>query len=210
MTTLLSGNDQRFLCVVSELRVSDWARPSLCSDWTNHEVLAHLVHGCSASPAQFAARMGATRGNFDAANTELARELAERRSPTELIEDLRALRDGPRGLGRLLPKRLLLGDHVLHELDIVFALDRPSTVPGDVLAEVLDTQVSIPNPFVPARRRARDLNLCATDIGWSRPGHPELGVEGSAADLASVLAGRRHAMSRLHGPGVDLLGQRLR
>jgi uncharacterized protein (TIGR03083 family) len=209
MRTVLSGNDERFVATAHQLSNSEWARPSLCGEWSNHEVLAHLVHGYSASVAQFAGRMYATRGNFDAANSTLARELARRRSPGELLDDLQALSDNPRGLGRLLPKRLMLGDHVLHELDIMFALERPATVPGDVLAAVLDTQVAIPNPFVPARRRGHGLTLRATDIDWTRPGHPELIVAGTAADLASVLAGRPHAITRLTGHGVGLLEGRL-
>lgn len=209
MHAVLARNEQRFIAAAGELSAADWAHPSLCTDWTNHEVLAHLVHGCSASPLQFAARMCATRGSFDAANTSLARDLAARRSPAQLLDDLRALRGNWRGLGRLLPKRLLLGDHVMHELDIMFALDRPSTVPAEVLAAVLDTEVSIPNPFVPARSRARDLTLRATDISWSRPGESDLVVEGTGADLASVLAGRPRALSRLSGSGVTLVKERL-
>jgi uncharacterized protein (TIGR03083 family) len=205
----LARNDERFLATVADLSDSDWARPSLCAEWTNHQVLAHLVHGCSASIGEFAARMIATRGDFDAANTALARELAARRTPTRLLEDFERLRGSWSGLGRLLPKRLLLGDHVMHELDIVFALDRPSTVPADVLTAVLNTEVTIPNPFVPARRRARGLTLRATDLAWTRPDAPDLVVSGAAADLASVLAGRSYALGRLTGEGVPLLGERL-
>lgn len=209
MSPLLAANDLRFLDVAHELSDADWTRPSLCTEWTNHQVLAHLVLGHTAPVVEFALRMGRTRGGFDAANTELARELAARHSPAELILELHRLGDRWAGVGRLLPRRLLLGDHVIHELDIVFALDRPATVPGDVLAAVLDTQATIPNPFVPARRRARGLNLRATDVDWARPGPAELEVTGSAADLASVLAGRPHALPRLSGPGATTLAGRL-
>jgi uncharacterized protein (TIGR03083 family) len=205
----LARNDERFLTTVRDLADSDWARPSLCAQWTNHEVLAHLVHGARAPVGEFAARLYATRGGFHAANTALARELAARRSPTQLLDDLKRLRGNWRGLGRLLPERLMLGDHVMHELDIVYALDRPSTVPADVLTAVLNTVVTVPNPFVPARRRARGLTLRATDTAWTRPGAPHLVVSGTAADLASVLAGRPHALSRLSGAGVPLLAERL-
>jgi hypothetical protein len=97
----------------------------------------------------------------------------------------------------------------MHELDIVFALDLPSTVTDEVLIAVLNTEVTVPNPFVPARRRARGLTLRATDLEWTRPGAPQLVVSGAAADLASVLAGRPHALSRLTGDGVPLLKERL-
>ncbi|WP_028933773.1 maleylpyruvate isomerase family mycothiol-dependent enzyme [Pseudonocardia spinosispora] len=206
---LLAGNDERFLTTAHTLTESDWAAPSLCARWTNHEVLAHLVHGLSAPIVEFSARMVGARGSFDVANAALAAELAARRAPGELLADFERGRDRRRGLGRLLPDRLMLGDHVMHELDIVFALGRPSTVAADVLASVLTTEVTVPNPFVPARHRARDLTLHATDIGWTRPGSSRWTVSGAAADLASVLAGRPHALSRLTGTGVPRLQQRL-
>lgn len=208
MPSPLDRNDERFITVARELSDRDWAHTSLCTDWTNHEVLAHLVHGCSASVAQFAARMYATR-SFDAANTSLVRELAARRSPDQLLADLWRLRDNRHGLGRMLPARLLLGDHVIHELDIMFALNHPTTVPADVLTTVLDTEVTIANPFVPARRHALGLTLRATDINWNRPADPGLVVTGAAADLASVLAGRHHALRRLSGTGLAVLTHRL-
>jgi uncharacterized protein (TIGR03083 family) len=207
--SVLYSNDERFLGVAHELTDFDWAEASLCADWTNHEVLAHLVHGRCASIAQFAGRMVAARGSFDAANASLARDLAARRSPRQLLDDLHRVGGNWCGLGRLLPAALRLGDHVVHELDIMFALERPSTVPPDVLAAVLSTEVRIPNPFVPARSRAAALTLRATDIDWSRPGRPDLVVAGAGADLASVLAGRTRALSRLSGPGVAVLAHRL-
>ena len=206
----LARNDERFLAAMADLSDADWDRPSLCGRWSNHEVLAHLVHGSTAGIGEFAARLLTTRGDFDDANTALARELAARRPPARLLDDLDQLRGRRSGLGRLLPTRLLLGDHVIHELDIVFALGRPSSVSADALTAVLNTEVTVPNPFVPARRHARDLTLAATDLVWTRPGAPHLVVSGAAADLASVLAGRPHALDRLSGDGVPLLKERLR
>ena len=62
---------------------------------------------------------------------------------------------------------------------------------------VLNTQVSLPNPFVPAFRNSRGLRLTAADADWT---HGERGpiVRGPAADLA-----------RLDGDGVDVLASRV-
>ena len=46
---LLRENDERFRALAHGFGADDWARPSLCECWTNHEVLAHLVVGLSAS-----------------------------------------------------------------------------------------------------------------------------------------------------------------
>jgi len=204
---LLRANDLRFLAVASGLSDRDWSRRSLCSEWTNHGVLAHLVVGCQVSPGTVALEMVRHRGSFDRSNAGLAQSLAAKRTPAELIDDFAALIGRPQGLGRIFPRRLLLGDHVIHELDIVLPLGLVPTVEPRVLAAVLQTQVRVPNPFVPAAARARGLRLRATDTDWTygTGGHC---VFGEAAHLASVLAGRRWALDQLTGDGVPLLRDR--
>jgi uncharacterized protein (TIGR03083 family) len=204
---LLRANDVRFLAVARGLPGRDWSRRSLCSEWTNHDLLAHLVIGCGASPRTIALEMIRQRGSFDRSNASLAQNLAALRTPSELIEDFAALIDRPRGLGRVFPRRLLLGDHVIHELDIVLPLGKVATVDPSVLAAVLQTQVRVPNPFVPAAARARGLCLRAKDLDWTygSGGHC---VSGEAAHLASALAGRRWALDQLSGDGVPLLRDR--
>lgn len=204
----LRDNDLRFVAFARELSAQDWKRPSLCTEWTNHEVLAHLVVGYRTTPGAFVAAIVRDRGSFDRANTRLARSLAEQRTPHQLIDDFAALVHAPIGIGRIFPRRLLLGDHVIHELDIAYGLGRDPVIRPEVLVAVLNTEVRLPNPFVPASARARGLALQATDIGWTHgDGGPT--VTGSAVDLASVLAGRPHALNRLQGSGVEVLQSRL-
>lgn len=131
-----------------------------------------------------------------------------RRSPAELIDEYVALIHRPRGVGRVFPRRLLLGDHVIHELDIVLALGRQPAIALPTLVAVLNTQVRVPNPFVPAAKRARGLTLHATDAAWTH-GAGTRTVRGAAAHLASALAGRPWALDRLSGSGVDELSDRV-
>jgi uncharacterized protein (TIGR03083 family) len=203
----LRANDLRFLTVARSLSDQDWSHRSLCSEWTNHDVLAHLVVGCRASPRTVALEMIKHRGSFDRSNAGLARSLATERTPAELLDDFAALIDQPHGLGRVFPRRLLLGDHVIHELDVVLPLGLQSTVDPTVLATVLETQVRVPNPFVPAAARARGLCLRATDADWTY-GEGGNCVSGDAAHLASVLAGRSWALDHLTGAGVPVLRDR--
>jgi hypothetical protein len=101
-----------------------------------------------------------------------------------------------------------LGDHVIHELDIVLPLEIQSTVDRDVITAVLETQVRLPNPFVPAASRTRGLSLHATDVHWAhRDGRPR--IAGKAAHLASALAGRPWALRELNGDGVAELRKRI-
>ena len=51
---LLHDNDIRFVEFATRLSDTDWSRPSLCTEWSNHAVLAHLVLGYRASPATLA------------------------------------------------------------------------------------------------------------------------------------------------------------
>jgi uncharacterized protein (TIGR03083 family) len=204
----LRANDFRFLAVARSLSDQDWSRHSLCAEWSNREVLAHLVVGYRISASAIAVDVARHRGSFDRSNAALARTAAARRSPATLIDEFAALIDRPRGVGRVFPRRLLLGDHVIHELDIVLPLGLEPTVCPDVVAAVLETQVRVPNPFVPAAERARGLTLRAIDTDWSY-GHGDSSVTGKAVHLASVLAGRPWALSLLDGGGVGQLRNRL-
>lgn len=205
---LLRGNDFRFLEVAAGLSLDDWAQPSLCDAWSNHAALAHLVIGYRTGAAATATAMLHHRGSFDRANAALACALADTTKPAELLDEFERLIDRPRGLGRVFPRRLLLGDHVTHELDILYAIGREAAIPPDALVAVLDTQVALPNPFVPAFRNSRGLRLRASDVDWA---HGSAGpfVTGRAAELISVLGNRAHALPRLSGNGVDVLASRV-
>ena len=205
---LLHDNDIRFVKFATRLSDTEWSRQSLCTEWSNHEALAHLVLGYRASPATLALGMARHYGSFDRANAALAADLAQRHSPAELIEEFHRLTERPRGIGRVFPRRLLLGDHLIHELDIAFALDRQPAVEATALVAVLNTQVRVPNPFVPAAARARGLNLLATDVDWVHD-RGSLTAAGGATQLASVLAGRPWALDQLSGDGLDELRTRL-
>lgn len=204
---LLRGNDIRFHRVAASLTNEEWAAPSLCAAWTNHEVLAHLVIGYGSGAGSVVAGMYRHR-SFDGANAELSRALAARRTPSQLLDDFVGFTHRPAGTGRYFPPALLLGDHVTHELDILFALEREPTISPDALIAVLNTQVSLPNPFVPAFRNGRGLRICATDVDWAH-GQRGPAVHGRAADLVSVLGHRPRALGRLHGDGVPVLAGRV-
>jgi uncharacterized protein (TIGR03083 family) len=205
---LLRDNDERFLGVARGISAGDWSSPSLCDRWSNREVLAHMVVGLGASLRSVTSAVLRHRGSFDSANAEMATALAAMRSPAELLDDFERLSREPRGMGRYFPSRLFLGDHVTHELDIIFALGLQPQIPSEVLDAVLNTQVAVPNPFVPAFRNSRGLRLRATDAAW-RHGERGPAVEGRAAELVSVLGNRPKVLPRLGGDGVAVLEARL-
>jgi uncharacterized protein (TIGR03083 family) len=203
----LRVNDIRFQAMAETFSAEEWARPSLCDSWSNHDVLAHLVVGYSAAATAVVAGMRCHSWSFDRANAAMARSLAASRTPLQLLDDFDRLTQRPQGLGRYFPPQLLLGDHITHELDILFALGREPAIPADALVAVLNTQVHVPNPFVPAYRNSRGLRLVATDADWTH-GQGRL-VRGPAAELVSVLGNREAMLGRLDGDGVGTLASRL-
>ena len=205
---LLRSNDERFRALAAGLRDDEWTRPSLCDAWSNHDVLAHLVIGYRSGPGVTAGEILRHGGSFDRANTAMACSLAADRSPAELLDEFARLVYRPRGLGRVFPPRLLLGDHITHELDILFAIDREPDIPGEAVVAVLNTQVALPNPFVPAFRNSRGLRLRATDVDWAHGDSGPL-VEGRGAELVSVLGNRPRMLPALRGDGVELLASRV-
>jgi uncharacterized protein (TIGR03083 family) len=204
----LRANDTRFLALANTFGADEWLQPSLCDDWSNHDVLAHLVVGYSTGAAAVTAEMVRHGGSFDRANAAMARTRAASRTPAELLDDFGMLTQRPRGLGRYFPPRLLIGDHITHELDMLFALGREAAIPADALVAVLNTQVSVPNPFVPAFCNSRELRLIATDADWTHGQRGPL-VRGRAAELVSVLGNRPPMLTRLEGDGVEVLASRV-
>lgn len=208
---LLKRQDHYFVDFARSLTPMEWTQPSLCSKWTAHDVLAHLVIGYSISVPSLCWSMARHRMDFDGTNTSLAQRLAHRCSPPELIDAFETLIGHRRGIGRLFPPGLLLGDHVIHHLDIALALRMPTDVPEEIVDAVLATEVGLPNPFVPAKRNAAGLTLRATDTGWTSTvdGDACGRVEGRATHLASALAGRPHSLPFLSGDGVSTLSSRI-
>ncbi|MFF3752451.1 maleylpyruvate isomerase family mycothiol-dependent enzyme [Streptomyces sp. NPDC002018] len=209
MRDLVRRQDEHFLAFAYSLTDDEWAAPSLCAGWTNKDVLAHLALGLQLPNTRLLAEMARRRGSFDTANDILTRAHAHRHSAAELIEQFDRGRDRPRGVGRLLPAPLLLGDHTVHHLDIALALDRSANLAPETANAVLHVEATIPNPFIPARKRSRNLHLTTTDTGWSAGSAGRPPARGPAEALISLLAGRGHARDRLTGAGAPMLAARL-
>ncbi|MEU4390535.1 maleylpyruvate isomerase family mycothiol-dependent enzyme [Kribbella sp. NPDC023855] len=207
---VLRANDIRFLAQAEKLLDSDWYRPSLCAGWSNLDVLAHLVVGCSVPASVLIGQVLRHRGSFDRANDAVTHRLARSSTPSELLKRYELLVSKPEGIGKLFPSALLTGDHVLHEIDILLPLGQEPAIERAALIAVLNTEVNHPNPFVPAHRTAKGLRLVASDINWSTGPASGPVVEGPGWAIASVLANRPHALDRLEGPGVHVLTRRLR
>jgi uncharacterized protein (TIGR03083 family) len=148
----------RFLSLLDKLEPEDWDRPTVCSEWTVRDMVAHQA-GAYASGARFAdfrrqwMRLPARgRSVLDTVN---AFQIAERagRTPAELIAELRDV--GPKAIaarGRMSPvirslpipveplglrrvgyvsDELYIRDTFIHTADICLATNRPVTFAPD-------------------------------------------------------------------------------
>jgi len=201
--------DEAFLEFARSLTAADWTVPSACAGWTAKDVLAHLALGLHLPTSRLLAEIARRHGSFDAANDVLSRRHASAHEVGELIEEFDRHRHRPRGIGRLFPQALLLGDHTVHHIDIALGLGRPVELDPAVANAVLRLETSLPNPFVPAKARSSGLRLVAVDTGWAHGAVDAPQVRGRAPDLIAALAGRVAALGALDGDGVGVLARRV-
>lgn len=188
---------ESLLATFETLTDEQWRTPSLCGDWTVHQLLGHLVVGAHPPRLGFAVEFVKARGSFDRANDALARAEAQR-SPAELITRYRerlVKRVTPPGFGQEAP----LTDILLHSLDARIPLGLPTERPADRYAHALKLLLSAKGEriFVPKGRPK--VRWAATDLPWTAGEGPT--VEGSMQDLAVAASGRRARLDGLSGPG---------
>jgi uncharacterized protein (TIGR03083 family) len=177
-----------------------WEAPSLCSDWSVADVVAHVVSYEGVGPVDLVRRFA--RG-FDGGNALALADLGPR-SPEELLALVRESRD-PRGLTARFGCRIALVDGMIHHQDVRRALGAQREIPAERLRVALPfARVA---PAVGASARVRGLRLVATDVGWSAGRGPE--VRGAAEPLLMAMAGRSVVLPELSGPGCDVLATRL-
>ena len=206
MDTFLEIADERrgLADLLSGLTGEQQAAQSLCSEWSVHDVAAHLVVPLEVSIPRFMLTMLACRGSFDRANVRLAREQA-RRPFDEIIEVLRrkaGSRFTPPGAGPEAP----LTDVLVHGADIRWPLGLTRDIPEARLAKSLTSLTGTASGLAP-RGALRELRFEAEDIDWAHGSGPV--VRGKADALLLAISGRTAALASLSGEGVSTLGARL-
>src|SRR5690242_16100152 len=74
---------------LDDLEDHEWAVPSLCGDWTAHEVLAHVTLSNRVTLGQTLLGVLRAHGDWNRMTADLARAHAARYTPAELIAQLR-------------------------------------------------------------------------------------------------------------------------
>lgn len=181
------------------LSSEQWEMQSLCSDWTVHDVLAHLLSAAKMTPPRFAAKFASAGFDF---NKFAAKQVALEKgaSPAATLAAFRAVQDrtsAPPG-----PKDTWLGEAFVHGEDI----RRPLGISHDYPLPYVTRAIvfySGSNAIIGGKERIDGLTLRASDTEFSVGSGPL--VEGPAISLLLAASGRKSALDDLTGPGVENL-----
>ena len=179
-----------------------WATPSLCTDWTVRDVLAHMTATAKISPPQFFGKM--ITSGFSLKSMQ-SKDMATERggSPAETLARFTAEVSSskhPPG-----PTDTWLGETIVHAEDIRRSLGIKHDYPTDAAVQVANFYKGS-NLIIGTKKRIAGLRLRATDAAWSHGDGPE--VSGPIMSLVMAMAGRKTSDEDLSGDGVATLRSR--
>jgi uncharacterized protein (TIGR03083 family) len=177
-----------------------WETPSLCREWTVHDVVAHLVDTARTTRLGFLVSLARARFDFDRQNARGV-ERERRASPVETLEQLRRVASRTSGPPAPLDTRLV--EEVVHGEDIRRPLGLTRSYPQEAVVRSLRLQTRTPASFGGAKELVARVRLTAADADVSIGDGPD--VTGTALSLLLAVSGRRVALDDLAGPGVDAL-----
>ena len=177
-----------------------WEEPSLCSGWTVHDVVAHLVDTARTTRLGFLLGLAGARFDFDRQN---ARGVERERcaSPRDTLERLR--QSAARTSTPPAPLDSRLVEEIVHGEDIRRPLGIARSYPREAVVRSLRLQFRTPASFGGARELVARTRLTASDAGLSIGEGPE--VCGPALSLLLAVSRRRVALDDLGGPGLSAL-----
>jgi uncharacterized protein (TIGR03083 family) len=192
----LAGEEQeRFAVLARSLTEVDWQSPSWCAGWTVGDVVVHTA----------AHLHGKQR------DKRMLHDLRQR-PRDELVDWLAspiAVPFLPSKQFRRVDEQVQLGELVVHMQDITGALGLTCAARDESITTVLTfgTRRIGSLALTSMRKRARGLQLVASDVDWTSGTGPE--VRGPGIALIMATSGREPALEQLSGAGVDLLAQRV-
>jgi uncharacterized protein (TIGR03083 family) len=185
---------------LEDLDDARWDEPSLCGEWTVHDVVAHLVDSARSTRLGFVVGLACARFDFHRQN---ARGVERQRgaSPRETLDRLRQVASRRSTPPAPLDSRLV--EEVVHGEDIRRPLGLTRSYPQETVIRALLLQARTPASFGGAKELMTRIRLTAADADVSIGVGPE--VSGSTLSLLLAVAGRRAALDDLDGPGVATL-----
>lgn len=183
---------------------AEWDEPSLCAEWSVHDVVAHLIGSARTTRLGFVSGMVRDRLDFDRNNaTGVARE--RRATGEQTLQAFRAVADRTSTPPAPLDTRLV--EIVVHGEDI----RRPLGVTGDYSAEAIERalrlQARTSASLGGGKQLVAGLQLAPDDADFAIGDGPP--VTGPALSLLLVASGRNRALTDLAGPGLPTLTDRM-
>ena len=179
-----------------------WDAPSLCSNWTVRDVLAHMTSAATLTPPSFFGKLISSGFSFD--KVQESGVAAQRgSSPAETLAHFEGVVNSvkhPPG-----PNTTWLGEVIVHSEDIRRPLGIKHSYPTDAVVAVAHFYQGS-NMLIGSKRRISGLTLHATDAEWSHGTGPE--VAGPILSLVLAMTGRTVALDDLTGDGVATLRTR--
>lgn len=200
---LIHAERRRLIDDLQQLTPEQWRTPSLCPEWTVHQMVGHLVALTTQTPPKFFGKFIASGFQF---NKVTATDVARRSSgsPAEtLAEFTRHVGDTTAPPG---PVDSWIGEVVVHSADIRRPLGISYSPPVSTIRQVADFYKKS-NLLIGSKNRIDGVRLVAIDTDWSHGGGPE--VRGPILSLVQAMTGRAVALADLAGPGVAELGRKM-
>ena len=186
---LVHGERSALIDDLAELTDDQWTRPSLCGDWTVHDVAAHLITNAKTTRLGIVRAMVRARFDFDRQNDQgVERERGG--TPAETLERLREVATRTSTPPAPLDSRLV--EEVVHGEDIRRPLGIKRAYPSEAVVRSLRYQARTPVSLGGAKQRIAAIRLRATDADVSIGAGPE--VSGPALSLLMVISGRKAAL----------------
>ena len=176
-----------------------WETQSLCTEWTVHDVLAHMTATTRITPGSFFPKLIGSGFSFKKMQ---AKDIATERGAggADTLARFRSqvgATNSPPG-----PPDTWLGETIIHSEDIRRPLGIKRDDPTDAVTRVADFYTGS-NLIIGAKRRIAGLQLTATDTSWSHGEGPR--VSGPILALMLAMVGRQAALTELEGDGVETL-----
>jgi uncharacterized protein (TIGR03083 family) len=184
------------------LEEAQWSTPSLCTDWTVRDVLAHMTATAKMSPPAFFVKLAGSGFSLTKLQgKDIAAEKGGSSADTLTGFDAIVTSTGhPPG-----PADTMLGETIVHSEDIRRPLGLQHAYPLEAVAQAANFYKGS-NLIVGTKRRISGLTLRATDTEWSTGNGPE--VKGPIVTLLMAMTGRKVAAGELSGEGAETLAAR--
>lgn len=191
---------RRLATDLSKLHESQWSVPSLCPDWTIHDVLSHLADTARTGRVSFARDLLTARMDFDRAN-EIGIARTRRNDPRDTLaafgDTMHLTRTPPAALTTRLVEAIVHGEDIRRPLGLA------GSYPDQAVLQALGYQLRTRVSFGGGRERVSGLRLVDRQTGTSWGQGDD--VEGDPLDLLMAVSGRPVGPDAFAGSGAQLL-----